>query len=126
MPSEKRYRGALAGGDRLVGFSFGDAPQFEEWQETQAEALRSELADSLERLIRDERDAGRLSKGLGHARRWLELDPLNETAHREVMRLHAVAGDRSAAIRQFHECAQLLDRELGVAPLAETVALYES
>jgi tetratricopeptide (TPR) repeat protein len=42
------------------------------------------------------------------------------------MRLHALAGDRSAAIRQYHECVQLLDRELGVVPLAETVALYEA
>jgi tetratricopeptide (TPR) repeat protein len=60
------------------------------------------------------------------ARRWLELDPLNEAAHREVMRLYALAGDRSAAIRQYHEAVQLLDRELGVAPLDETVALYEA
>jgi DNA-binding SARP family transcriptional activator len=117
---------ALYGGDLLAGFSLRDAPQFEQWQEAQAEALRSELADSLERLIRDERDAGRLARASAHARRWLELDPLNEAAHRAVMRLHALAGDRSAAIRQYHECVQLLDRELGVAPLAETVALYEA
>ena len=112
-------------GDLLAGFALRDAPDFEAWVEAQSEALRAELADSLETLIRDERDAGRPSKALGHAKRWLELDPLNEAAHRELMRLYALAGDRSAAIRQYHECVRQLDRELGVAPLEETVALYE-
>jgi tetratricopeptide (TPR) repeat protein len=113
-------------GDFLSGFSLRDAPEFEEWQEQQADALRTEFADSLESLIRAEREAARTASALAYARRWLELDPLNEAAHREVMRLHALAGDRSAAIRQYHECVQLLDRELGVAPLEETVALYDS
>lgn len=117
---------ALYTGDLLAGFSLRDAPEFEEWQGAQATALRSELAGSLERLIREERDAGRVPKALAHARRWLELDPLNEAAHRELMRLHALGGDRSAAVRQYHECTQLLDRELGVTPLADTVALYEA
>jgi len=116
----------LYAGDLLAGFALRDAPAFEEWQEAQAERLRSELADSLERLISEERGAGRLGKAIDHARGWLALDPLNEAAHRELIRLHAAAGDRSAAIRQYHECAQLLDRELGVAPIEETTALYEA
>jgi DNA-binding SARP family transcriptional activator len=117
---------ALYGGDFLAGFSLRDAPEFDEWQSQQAGALRSDLAASLEALIAEERRAGRHVKAIAHARRWLELDPLNEAAHREAMRLHALAGDRSAAIRQYHECAHLLDRELGVTPLDETVALYEA
>lgn len=114
------------GGDLLAGLALRDAPAFEEWQTAQAEALRSELAESLASLIRAERDAGRSGEALAHARRWLELDPLNEAAHREVMRLLALAGDRAAAIRQYHECVQLLDRDLGVAPLEETVSLYDA
>lgn len=117
---------ALYAGDFLAGFGLRDAPEFEEWQTAQASTLRDELADSLGWLIRAGREAGRTAAALAHARRWLELDPLNETAHREVMRLHALAGDRSAAIRHYHECVQLLDRELGVTPLEETVTLYES
>lgn len=117
---------SLYAGDLLAGFSLRDAPPFEEWQGAQAEALRSELADSLERLIREERESGRLQQAGQHARRWLELDPLNEAAHRELMRLHALAGDRSGAIRQYHEAVHLLDRELGVAPLEETTRLYDA
>ena len=116
---------SLYAGDLLAGFSLRDAPEFEEWQQEQGEALRSELAASLESAINGHREAGRLPKAIDYARRWLELDHLNETAHRELMRLHALSGDRAAAIRQYRECVHILDRELGVAPLEETTKLYD-
>ncbi len=60
-----------------------------------------------------------------HARRWLALDPLHEPAHRELIRLHALTGDRTAALEQYRACVRTLSRELGVAPLQETAELYE-
>src|SRR2546428_12940171 len=63
---------------------------------------------------------------MGYARRWLSLDPLNEAAHRALMRMHARAGERAAALRQYRECALALDRELGVAPHPETSALRDA
>src|SRR5438094_4228695 len=41
------------------------------------------------------------------------------------MQLHAWVGDRAAALRQYRECVQALEQELGVAPLAETTRLYQ-
>ena len=55
---------------------------------------------------------------------WLALDELQEPAHRLLIELYARAGDRMAALRQYRECVRVLDRELGVAPLEETTALY--
>lgn len=106
-------------GDFLSGFTLRDSAQFDEWQAGQAEALRRELAGVLERLASSEEPR----RAIVYAKRWLELDPLHEPAHRALMRIHARAGDRVAAVRQFHECERILDRELGVAPLAETIAL---
>ncbi len=40
------------------------------------------------------------------------------------MRLQSAAGDRAAAIHTYHRCVSILDKELGVAPDAATVALY--
>src|SRR5262249_383657 len=93
---------SLYRGDPLAGFSLRAAPPFQEGHAAQAMTLRTELADSLERLIRDDGEAGRTARALAHARRWLELDPLNEAAHRALMRLYALDGDRSAAIHQYH------------------------
>ena len=34
-------------------------------------------------------------------RRWLAIEPSDEKAHRALMRVHALAGDRPAALRQY-------------------------
>ena len=41
------------------------------------------------------------------------------------MRLHHLAGNRSAALRQYERCVAFLRQELDVDPSAQTVALYE-
>jgi DNA-binding SARP family transcriptional activator len=107
-------------GDFLSGFTVRDSLEFDEWQAARTEELRRELGGALERLAQDDRD---LARAISHARRWLALDPLHEPAHRALMRLHARAGDRAAALVQYRECVRALDRELGVAPLPETTAL---
>ena len=62
--------------------------------------------------------AGRGSRATWRcARRWLELDPLHEPAHRALIRLYAEQGDRAAALAQYRECVRTLSRELGVPPL---------
>lgn len=116
---------ALYRGDLLAGFSLKDAPQFEDWQAARAEELRDELRGALTRLSAEAAAAGDPARAIGHARRLLEIDALDELAHRELMRLFAAAGDRAAAMRQYRECARALDAELGVAPMPETKELYE-
>ena len=106
-------------GDFLEGFGLRDSPAFEDWQRGEADALRRELAGVLGRLV--ER-----SGSLAHARRWLELDPLHEPAHRALIRLYAAGGDRAAALAQYRDCVRVLTRELGVPPLEETTRLYEA
>ena len=117
---------ALYVGDFLAGFSLRDSPAFDEWQAAEAESLRAAYADALSGLAAGAERTGHLAAAIGHARRRLALDPLHEPAHRELMRLYAASGDRAAALRQYHEAARLLDRELGVAPVAETRALHDA
>ncbi len=60
------------------------------------------------------------------ARRALSRDELAEEMHRRLIALYSAVGDRTAALRQFEQCAAVLERELGVAPLPETRAVYEA
>jgi len=110
-------------GDFLSGFSLKDSVEFDTWQATQAEQLRGELASALGRLVLASSDS---ASAIVHARRWVRVDPLHEPAHRALMRLLAQAGDRSAALLQYRECAHVLDHELGVTPLPETTALRDA
>jgi DNA-binding SARP family transcriptional activator len=48
----------------------------------------------------------------------------HERIHRRLMRLYYLAGDRTAALRQYERCVTLLREELGVDPSERTVALY--
>jgi AAA ATPase domain/Bacterial transcriptional activator domain len=45
--------------------------------------------------------------------------------YRTLMRLYALQGDRVGALRTFHECATVLQRELEVEPSAATREEYE-
>jgi hypothetical protein len=68
---------------------------------------------------------GDYEQAIPHVHRWLELDPLHEPAHRELIRLYAWNGDRGGALEQYRECVRTLSQELGVAPVEETATLYD-
>ena len=111
--------------DFLSGFVLRGCPDFEEWQDSVAEGLRQSLARGLQRLVAACVAGGDLERAAGHARRWLQLDPLHEPAHQAMIRLHGWAGQRSAAMRQYRSLVRVLDRELAVRPLPETTKLYD-
>lgn len=117
---------ALYRGDFLSGFGLRDSIEFDDWQLFEAETLRREYAGVLERRARELAAAGAGAEAVELARRWLALDQLQEPAHRLLMDLYFASGERAAALRQYRECVRTLDAELGVAPLEETTALYES
>ncbi len=109
----------------MAGFSLPDNRDFEEWQFSQSEELRQSLAQALDLLVQWHTGRGEFEPAISYARRQLSLDPLDEPAHRQLMRLYAWAGQQSAALRQYHECLRLLRDELGIEPEQETRKLYE-
>jgi adenylate cyclase len=117
---------ALVRGDFLSGFGLKDSFNFDDWQLLQAEVLRRELAGALERLVHWHGSQREFKSALGFARRRLALDPLDEPAHRQLMRLYAWSGRRSAALRQYEECVAVLVDQLGVPPQEATTELYEA
>jgi DNA-binding SARP family transcriptional activator len=117
---------ALDRGGFMDGFIVRDSEPFDEWLLAEREAHDRELAGALERLALERQAAGAWAEAIAAGRRWLELDPLHEPAHRLLMRAHASAGETAAAVRQFRDCVRTLDRELGVTPLPETTELYEA
>jgi hypothetical protein len=110
--------------DFLAGFSLRDSPGFDEWQFLTGEELRRRYAFALEKLARRASWSADHEKAIAYARKWVALDPLVEDAQRELMRCYALAGQRNAALRQYQDCARVLEKELGVAPLEETQRLY--
>ena len=115
------WRGALAD-----GLQTGATEAFDDWLAGE----RQRLAHLRRQLLASEAAAaeagGNLQGALASLQQLLADDPLQEHLHRQAMRLHAAAGDRSAALAQHARCRDALLRELGLSPSAETEALAAS
>jgi DNA-binding SARP family transcriptional activator len=114
-----------ARGVLLGAYEFDDCPEFDDWLLAQREHLVDLRRKSLVALAEREQLLGHYREALGFAEAVLETDPVSEVAHRRVMQLWYLLGDRSAALRAFERCTQVLEHELGVVPLPETLALAE-
>jgi pimeloyl-ACP methyl ester carboxylesterase/DNA-binding SARP family transcriptional activator len=110
-------------GDLLMGLSVKEEP-WEAWLRDERERLREQAVEGLARLLAYQRQAVQLKAAIRTAHQLLALDRLQEPVHRTLMSLHAQLGQRGAALRQYQECMNVLQRELGVEPEAETRQLY--
>ena len=114
-------------GDFLEGFYLRDAPGFEEWALGQRARFRELFVQALYTLVVHHSQRG----PVGHAAatdyvtRLLALEPWQEEAHRQLMLLLAASGQRAAALTQYELCRQVLAKELGVEPSAETRDIHD-
>ncbi len=113
---------ALYRGGYLEGMDYAD----EEWCFWRREELARRYQGALQALGGLRLAHGDYSGALEAYRRLLASDPLREDIHRAVMRCLARSGDRSAALKHFQTVTELLDEQLGVEPLPETIELYEA
>lgn len=110
----------------LHGFSLPDCPQFDEWVFFEQERLRHLFLDALTALIQRYQTRGAYERAIPHLQRKLAAEPYAEQTHRDLIRLYALAGRRSAALRQCEACRRILKEELDAEPEAETLALIDA
>jgi DNA-binding SARP family transcriptional activator len=94
------------------------------WIESQRAALRTLQMRALQCLVSVSATNHEPLLAIQHANEMVELDPFKETAYQMLMKMHAAAGDRAAALRVFARCRELLRDELGVNPSPQTEAVY--
>ena len=110
---------AAYGGDFLAGLAAG------EWAQSRRDELRRSFESALLATGRLHAAAGRHQAAATAFRRAVAHEPLNETAHRELMEAWASLGETARAIRHYEQLTQQLAGQLGVPPSAETTALYQ-
>ncbi len=115
---------ALYKGEFLEGFSIGDAAPFEDWARLKREQLHRAYLQGLHRLAAFLEHGGDLERALPYAWRLVEVEPLDESAHRQLMRLLALSGRGAEALAQYKSCRDVLQKELHLAPSQETEDLY--
>lgn len=109
----KLYRG-----DLLEGI-------FDEWTLREREHLRTLYQRGLAYIAAYYRAHGDYGSSLEYAHKILDVEPLREEIHREIMRLYALNGQRALGVRQYELCRERLRVDLGIEPMEETRALCE-
>ncbi|WP_170148274.1 ATP-binding protein [Meiothermus hypogaeus] len=116
-------KAAALEGELLQGLDFDECPDFDEWLAATRESLNALRRDATMAEAERLEQAGQYSDALSMARQVLELDDVSEEAHRRLMRLHYLLGDRGAALAAFERCRAILEREFRAEPLPETLEL---
>jgi DNA-binding SARP family transcriptional activator len=98
---------------------------YDDWLTPFREEYRQRVCDALRRLATLFEEQMEYAAALPFAERLVALDPLAESHHQLLMRLHAVNHDRASALRAYHQCMRVLRREMGVQPGPATVELFE-
>jgi adenylate cyclase len=101
-------------------------PVYDEWLNLARARLRKVACQAVDDLVRALAAENRFEEAIEALERRLSMDPCCEAAHRHLMELLARVGRRSEALRQYQSCVELLQRELGAEPDAETKDLYAS
>jgi DNA-binding SARP family transcriptional activator/tetratricopeptide (TPR) repeat protein len=115
---------ANAGGGELLGaLAYEDCPEFDDWLRIAREQWRGARRNALAETAAQLEGKGHIALALVYAERLVADDPLLEHAHRRLMRLHYLRGDRAAALAAYERCRELLRSELGAQPGKETLDL---
>jgi DNA-binding SARP family transcriptional activator/predicted ATPase len=98
---------------------------YDAWLQPIRERYARQLAQALASLAGLYAGRSDFASAIRHADRLVGLDPLRESHHQLLIRLHAENQDRASAIRAYHQCMRTLRRELAIEPGPETRALFD-
>jgi len=89
---------------------------YDDWVVTEAEDWRQLRMNALEAQARLLTAEGDLAGAARAARAAMRVEPLRESAHASLVRVHLAEGNQSEALRVFDRYRTLLQRELGLEP----------
>jgi len=99
---------------------------YDDWLLFERERFRQLSLHALEALAERMGREGDLARGLEAALSAVRTEPLRESAHRVLIRLHLAEGNRGEAVRQYELCRRLLRERLGVEPSPELERLLDA
>jgi DNA-binding SARP family transcriptional activator len=114
----------LAGDGELLGaLDYSDNEALAEWVDDARRRWREQRIEKLAARASALEGSQQIAAALPIAMRLVAEAPLHEYAHRRLMRLHYLHGDRAAALAAYEHCLAALNEGLGTRPGAETTEL---
>lgn len=99
---------------------------YDDWLLFERERFRQLSLHALEVLADRLVDAGLLARALLAALAAVRGEPLRESAHRALIRVHLAEGNRAEALRQGELCSRILHDRLGVQPSSQLDQLLQT
>jgi DNA-binding SARP family transcriptional activator len=124
-----RFQDAMAAGDfelaaRLYAGDLLPAC-YDDWVLDERAKLRAQAYGALMRLTEEAARRDDHQAAIRYTQRIIDLEPTDEAAVRIQMEAHLALGGRAAALRSYHRYAEVLERELAVAPGEAIGAMYQ-
>ncbi|HEU0292193.1 MAG TPA: BTAD domain-containing putative transcriptional regulator [Anaerolineales bacterium] len=112
--------------EKVLGLYKGELLEgcYKDWALRERERLRALYLKSLIYLLQYHGSHKAYEKAITYGQKILDLNPLREEIHRELMRLYLESGQRALAVRQYEICRLTLAKEMGIAPMEDTQELY--
>ena len=98
---------------------------YDDWVTLERERFRQLRLLALDAICERHLDAGRLDRALEAGLVSLRGEPLRESTHRALIRVHLAAGNVSEALRQYVLCRRLLQEQLGIQPSQHLTRLID-
>lgn len=96
------------------------------WAIPARQALQAEYRDCLASLAKAYAASGRFADAVRAGEAALEVDPLLESAYRQLMRYHYCAGDKAQALKVYRNCEKLFGELFGEGLAPQTRHLFEA
>lgn len=99
---------------------------YEEWTQQRRHILRRQYVEALKQTAALYTQQTAHQKAIATLNTLLHIEPADESAQRDLMRLYFLVGERHEAIRLYQQSSRILREELDVEPSYETTALYQA
>lgn len=99
---------------------------FEEWIILERENQNRLLEQACRSLAAAYQESGDLDQAIFYLKKLLDIDPLLEDVHLQLMKAYCKNKERGKAISQFQQCVKILSKELNIGPMQELRNFYDS
>ncbi len=113
-------------GEHLLGLPNGVLlpGQYGEWIEKQRTLIDSRWLYVAEELFSEYKKHNAIQDAMRVAREITYRFPYKESAYLQIMQMHLLQGDKAMALQTYHQCATVLQADVGAEPSSELKSLY--
>jgi len=98
---------------------------YDDWIQPERERLGQAYFNVLEELVEILEGDQEYDSAIKFSRQLIQQDPLLELTYQRLMGLYLNSGDRAKAVRTYHQCVEILEKEMGLDPNSDTQKLYQ-